>query len=557
MPTPFSLQPRRPSLSAAGGGNLRVIIILAALAISGVIFFVFTRPAMKTDKAAKPDTAPVLTKAEPVPNLPVAPPKPKVLTPPTPPAPPPAPPPPPAFGFARPQDLGKEMLRSLAAGDFDKVGKLAAAADPTQEAAAAKIFENMVKSLGAKAGLENQVELLGMVENKTRLSVPLILPGQALPARIQLDLERDERMGWKITGLRLPKELAAALPPAPPAPAPMAAATPGAPKTTPAPTAATTPGAPKTTPAPMVVTAPGTAPKTTPTATATTPAIPPAPGTGAKMPAKPSSAATVTVTPPPPRKMPLFTVDETPDALTFASDFVRALLKHDFVTAKKFVDEKKVAAERLIGLCIVFEEGKYEFKPNKPLIITVANPEVSWVIAQVQSPSLEQSTEFGLELQRMGTDQPWQVVGLNLSEILSSFAASAAKLGIPYTPIVTNPTGGESLALYFEYDQAQLHPRAQKQLEIVASLLKSDATRKLQIAGHTDAKGPEDYNIQLSQSRAESVKKQLVALGVPASQVVTTGMGKAQPLGPNQKADGSDDPAGRSKNRRAEIYLDF
>ncbi|HYF35321.1 MAG TPA: OmpA family protein, partial [Prosthecobacter sp.] len=253
----------------------------------------------------------------------------------------------------------------------------------------------------------------------------------------------------------------------------------------------------------------------------------------------------------------LFTVNEQQDALSFGSDFVRALLRHDFATARKFVDESKVSPERLAGLCIVFEEGKYEFKPNKPMIITVANPEVSWVIAQVQSPSLEQSTEFGLELQRSGTDQPWKVVGLNLSEILNSFAASASKLGVPYTPVVTNPKGGESLALYFEYDKAQLHPRALKQLDIVAGLLKSDAAKKLQIAGHTDAKGTDDYNLRLSQARAESVKKQLVALGVPANQVVTTGLGKAQPLGPNEKADGTDDPAGRSKNRRAEIYLDF
>lgn len=253
----------------------------------------------------------------------------------------------------------------------------------------------------------------------------------------------------------------------------------------------------------------------------------------------------------------IFTVDEGSDALSFGSDFVRALLKHDFAEARKYVDEKKVPTERLAGLCIVFEEGRYEFKPTKPLIITVANPEVSWVIAQVQSPSLQQSTEFGLELQRAGVDQPWRVVGLNLSEILGSYAASASKLGVPYTPIVKNPSGGESLALYFEYDQAQLHPRAQKQLEIVAGLLKSDPGKKLHITGHTDDKGTDDYNIRLSRSRADTVKQQLSALGVSESQIITIAAGKAQPLSPNQKADGSDDPEGRSKNRRAEIFLDF
>ncbi|GAA5133166.1 hypothetical protein GCM10023213_02480 [Prosthecobacter algae] len=473
-----------------------VVIVLLALVASVVVFFVFTRPSMKKDAAAE---------AAPAAKTVVA------AAPQTPPTPPPAAPKPapvvtakPTFGFARPLDLGKEMVRSLAAGDFARAGELAAAGDPDQAKAAAAVFERMTKSLHAKVGLEDAVELIGLVENKTRVAIPLTLPGSQEPMRLQLDLERDDKMGWKIARLQLPKELGSAVV-ATPEPAPSMAAS-------------------------------------------VSPAPAPAGGTARapKSPAVPNAA-----------KAPLFTVEEMPDALTFGSDFVRALLKHDFIAARKFVDEKKVPAERLAGLCIVFEEGAYEFKPTKPLIITVANPEVSWVIAQVQSQKLQQSTEFGLEMQRSGVDQPWKVVGLNLSEILSSFASSAAKMGVPYTPIVSNPKGGESLALYFEYDQSELHPRALKQLEIVAGLLNSDPSKKLQIAGHTDAKGTDNYNLALSQARAESVKKRLAGLGVAAAQIVTTGMGKAQPLGPNQKADGTDDPEGRSKNRRAEIYLDF
>lgn len=477
------------------GSIVPIVLVLLALIIGALIFFFVTKPAMEQKVAEKAAQEAEVAKAAapapaPVAEKPAAPPAPA-----PPPMEKPAPAPAPSFGFARPLDLGKEMARSLASGEFARAGELAAAADPSQAGSAAAMLEKIVKDLGAKLGTEDQVEILGMVENRTRVAIPLTLPGGSAPLRLQLDLERDERMGWKITRLELPKELAAALPAAPMAPA-----------------------SPATTPA------------------------------GAPVPAPPAPAV-------PSKK--LFAVSEGADALSFGSDFVRALLRHDFAEARKFVDEKRVPAERLAGLCIVFEEGQYEFKPTKPLIITVANPEVSWVIAQVQSPSLQQSTEFGLELQRAGLDQPWRVVGLNLSEILGSYAASAAKLGVPYTPIVKNPSGGESLALYFEYDQAQLHPRAQKQLEIVAGLLKSDPNKKLHIAGHTDAKGSDDYNMRLSRSRADTVKTQLVALGVAEAQIITTGLGKAQPLGPNEKADGTDDPAGRSKNRRAEIFLDF
>lgn len=511
--------PHRPhGRHVAGNSLVPILIIVAALGISAAIFFLFTKKKMEAGKAADmaeasakageepaKDAAATPTKAGDKPatagsTASTAPAMPAATTPATAPAPAPA-----SFGFARPLDLGKQMARSLAAGDFATAGKLAAASDPTQAAAATQLMQKLAE-MGFKPGTEDQVELLGLVENRTRIAVPLMKPGSTDPIRLQLDIERDDRMGWKVSKITVPKEASAALAAiTPPAPQAMAVDTPKA-------------GAPPV----------------------------PAPPTGAPSTTAPAMVAKA-----------LFAVEETQDALSFASDFVRLLLEHDFASARKYVDEKKVPVERLVGLCIVFEEGQYRLKPSKPLIVTVANPEVSWVIAQVESESLQQSTEFGLELKRESVSSPWKVGGVNLSQILGSFAQSATKLGIPYTPIVQNPKGGESLALYFEYDQAQLHPRAQKQLEVVAGMLKADPAKKLRITGHTDARGDDSYNVRLSQNRAESVKQQLVALGVPSEQVETTGLGKAQPLGPNQKADGSDDPAGRSRNRRAEIFLDF
>lgn len=510
--------PHRPrGLHVAGNSLVPVLIIVAALGISAAIFFLFTKKKMEAGKAAEMAEASAKAGEEPAKAAATTSPKPAAdakpaaagstaatapaMTAAAAPAPAPAPA---SFGFARPLDLGKQMARSLAAGDFAAAGKLAAASDPAQAAVATQLMQKLAE-LGFKAGSEERVELLGLVENRTRISVPLMQSGTAEPVRLQLDIERDERMGWKVVKITVPKEASAALAAITPPPAPgMTASTPKA-------------GAPP-------------------------------------VPAPPASAAS---TAPAMVAKALFAVEETQDALSFASDFVRLLLEHDFASAKKFVDEKKVPVERLVGLCIVFEEGQYRLKPSKPLIVTVANPEVSWVIAQVESESLQQSTEFGLELKRESITSPWKVGGVNLSQILGAFAQSANKLGIPYTPLVQNPKGGESLALYFEYDQAQLHPRAQKQLEVVAGMLKADPGKKLRITGHTDARGDDTYNVRLSQTRAESVKQQLVALGVPDAQVETTGLGKAQPLGPNQKADGTDDPEGRSRNRRAEIFLDF
>lgn len=490
-------QPRpHPVRFTHGGSLVPILIVVAALVLSTAIFFLFTKKKMMAkqeaeatsvaETKAKTESAESKSAVNPAqstaadPTTPTAPPQ---MRPPSVPSTAPA-----TFGFARPLDLGKQLIRSLAAGDFATAGKLAATTDAAQSGNAAMLFQKLAE-MGFKPGTEDQVELLGLVENRTRIAIPFTKPGTNETLRIQLDLERDERMGWKIAKATLPKDMSTAI-----------------------------------VAAPMAPTAPGT--------------TPPAPGTLAPM-------------------KQLFTVEDGTDALAFASDFVSHLLRHDFVAARKFVDEAKVPVERLVGLCIVFEEGQYALNPSKPLILTIANPEVSWVIAQVQSEALQQNTEFGVELKRADIAQPWKVAGLNLSDILGSFAKNASKLGVPYTPIVKNPKGGESLALYFEYDRAELHPRAQKQIEVIAALMKADPSKKLRIAGHTDEKGADDYNIGLSRTRAEAVKQQLVALGVPAAQVETSALGKAQPLSPNKKSDGSDDPEGRSRNRRAEIYLDF
>lgn len=485
-----------PSRSVYGGSLVPVLIVVGALALSTAIFFLFTKKKIQSQKdtvaeAAGSTDSPSKSAAETAKSAALAvPAKPPTVKPPEPPK-----PAPPAFAFARPLDLGRQLVRSLTTGDFATAGKLAAASDAEQSNSAAKLFEKLA-SMGYKPAAEDQVELLGLVENRTRITLPFVMAGSQETVRIQLDLERDEKMGWKVAKATLPKAMSSAI-------AAMPATSPAA---VPAPA---TPGTPA--PAPVAATS----------------------------------------------MKPLFTVEDGTDALAFASDFVRHLLKHDFNAARAFVDDKKVPVERLLGLCIVFEEGQYSLNPAKPLIVTIANPEVSWVIAQVQSESLQQNTEFGVELKRADTAQPWKIAGLNLSDILGSFAKSASKLGVPYTPIVKNPKGGESLALYFEYDRAELHPRALKQLEVIAALMKADPSKKLRIAGHTDEKGEDDYNIRLSRGRAESVKKQLAVLGVPADQVETTGLGKAQPLSPNKKSDGTDDPEGRSHNRRAEIYLDF
>jgi outer membrane protein OmpA-like peptidoglycan-associated protein len=108
----------------------------------------------------------------------------------------------------------------------------------------------------------------------------------------------------------------------------------------------------------------------------------------------------------------------------------------------------------------------------------------------------------------------------------------------------------------FEFDKADLLPNAEETLQRAADFVKErNKGGVIRIEGHTDAKGSDSYNQKLSLRRADSVKKWLIAHGLGGLRFSTEGFGAKQPVAPNQKPDGSDDPAGRQKNRRVEIVI--
>jgi photosystem I P700 chlorophyll a apoprotein A2 len=106
----------------------------------------------------------------------------------------------------------------------------------------------------------------------------------------------------------------------------------------------------------------------------------------------------------------------------------------------------------------------------------------------------------------------------------------------------------------FDFDKADLRPEARPALEKVAAVLKSYPRASVAIDGHTDGKGGDQYNQRLSERRAESVRRWLATAGV-AVRMSARGWGKSKPVAPNTRPDGSDDPAGRQKNRRVEITV--
>ena len=106
----------------------------------------------------------------------------------------------------------------------------------------------------------------------------------------------------------------------------------------------------------------------------------------------------------------------------------------------------------------------------------------------------------------------------------------------------------------FDFDKADLRTEAGPALEKVAAVLKAYPKAAVAIDGHTDAKGAELYNLKLSERRADAVRRWLASRNLDV-RISARGWGKAKPVAPNAKPDGSDDPAGRQKNRRVEITV--
>ncbi|HUE80776.1 MAG TPA: OmpA family protein [Pyrinomonadaceae bacterium] len=108
----------------------------------------------------------------------------------------------------------------------------------------------------------------------------------------------------------------------------------------------------------------------------------------------------------------------------------------------------------------------------------------------------------------------------------------------------------------FDFDKADLRAAAQKTLHQAAGIIQDKAKGAVRIEGHTDSKGNDAYNQKLSERRAASVKTWFVDKeGLGKVQFSTQGFGAKKPVASNTKPDGSDDPAGRQKNRRVEIII--
>ncbi|HMA24837.1 MAG: peptidoglycan-associated lipoprotein Pal [Gemmatimonas sp.] len=104
-------------------------------------------------------------------------------------------------------------------------------------------------------------------------------------------------------------------------------------------------------------------------------------------------------------------------------------------------------------------------------------------------------------------------------------------------------------AVHFDYDQSELRPDDRAILDAKVPILQANPNVKIRVAGHTDERGSDEYNLALGQRRAATVKRYLIDHGITDARIETISYGEERPV-----AQGSDESA-YAQNRRAEFEI--
>ena len=128
-------------------------------------------------------------------------------------------------------------------------------------------------------------------------------------------------------------------------------------------------------------------------------------------------------------------------------------------------------------------------------------------------------------------------------------APVAAAPAVVVAPAPTSEKVSFAADALFDFDKSVLKPEGKSKITELVAKLKDVNLEAIVTTGHTDSVGKAEYNQKLSVRRAESVKAFLIASGVAADRVYTSGKGATQPVADNKTAEG------RAKNRRVEIEV--
>lgn len=180
-------------------------------------------------------------------------------------------------------------------------------------------------------------------------------------------------------------------------------------------------------------------------------------------------------------------------------------------------------------------------RPLKVLLVSLALPLFAVGAAQAQNPVEICNPVVD------GTGDP--VVSASGLVVTNTFSAPCPVVPVAETAPVVAPEPAEFYLVFFDWDKANITPAGDAVIQQAVQAIGQGNPARIMVTGHTDTSGPADYNVGLSQRRAEAVQQRLAAYGVSAGSIQTDWQGETSLM--VQTPDGVREPS----NRRTEIEL--
>jgi outer membrane protein OmpA-like peptidoglycan-associated protein len=243
-------------------------------------------------------------------------------------------------------------------------------------------------------------------------------------------------------------------------------------------------------------------------------------------------------------------------------EFAKKAYSKQGITSKTFLYEGMLAGLDIVGklpaadprIMIVFSDGEDLNSKVKSADVDKAAQGVgkfnAYAIDYIEGPD---TNKFLTKFAKDNHGKIWKARSeQNLVSIFESVATTmdyAYILTYVFTPqpvIMVFPE-----AALFDFDKAELKPAGKEEIKAYREVAKEQLSRadKIKISGHTDNIGTADYNMKLSQRRAEAVSDYLKSLGVEPNKMEVVGEGMSRPLADNRTKEG------RARNRRVEVEV--
>jgi len=231
-----------------------------------------------------------------------------------------------------------------------------------------------------------------------------------------------------------------------------------------------------------------------------------------------------------------------------------AVRREDDPTSNTINMALKIEYEEAELLAVHIPEQRMEVQETvvEPVEETITSPETE----TVSSPPVEEIITEEILIEPPNTDEIEMVLNQREPEAEPTFVYQVSdQSDIPATEIRPAYTDELITAIPFLTNKYELGPAAQLEVERVAELMGFHPESTVELTGYTDFTGDADFNMILSQYRAEKIAEYMEMRGIERERIKVNGKGESDPLAINSFSDGSDATLGRYLNRTVKVKI--